>query len=175
MHLARVRVSMRRMKHTILVAALIAALAGTARAGGQAGSIGVGAEFQLSGVGGLSANYDEGRFHAGGFLSFADPPGVNNTVFDIGGRFYWHLASTASSDFSIGGSLGIQSVYQNPGNNVSPRLTNLFLEPGFQIRAFVAPNVALSFTGGFSIGTVDASGVQITGDAVATAGVHYYF
>jgi hypothetical protein len=51
----------------------------------------------------------------------------------------------------------------------------MFLEPGFQIRAFIVPNVALSFTGGISIGAVDAEGVQITGDFNGNAGVHYYF
>ena len=76
------------------------------------------------------------------------------------------------SDFSIGGGLGIQSQ-----NNPDPagRDTNLFLEPSFQIRAFIASNVALSFTGGISIGTIDASEVRILGDFNGGAGVHYYF
>jgi hypothetical protein len=166
---------MPRMKKTLLAAMIIFASVGTASAGGQPNSIGVGAEFQLSGIGGLSANYDTGKFHVGGFIGFSDPAGVNNTVFDIGGRFFFHIASTAMSDFSVGGGLGIESAYDDPGNPGSNRHTDLFLEPSFQIRAFLASNVALSFTGGMSIGTLDASRVDITGNFTGEAGVHYYF
>lgn len=166
---------MPRMKKIVLAAFIVFASAGTASAGGQPGSFGVGAEFQLSGIGGLSANYDAGKFHVGGFLGFFDPAGTNNTTVDIGGRFFYHIASTAMSDFSVGGGLGIQSIYQNPGAANSPRLTNLFLEPSFQIRMFIVPNVALSFTGGIEIGTVDASEVNVTGNISGEAGIHYYF
>jgi hypothetical protein len=55
------------------------------------------------------------------------------------------------------------------------RQTDVFLEPGFQIRAFVVPNVALSFSGGLIIGAADASELDISGNVVAEAGVHYYF
>lgn len=166
---------MPRMKKILLAAFIVFASAGTASAGGQPGSFGVGAEFQLSGIGGLSANYDAGKFHVGGFLGFVDPAGTNNTTVDIGGRFFFHVASTAMSDFSVGGGLGIQSIYRNPGDPNSPRLTNLFLEPSFQIRMFIVPNVALSFTGGIEIGTVDASEVNVTGNISGEAGIHYYF
>lgn len=163
------------MKKTLLAAMtgmIMCAVAGTARAGGEPGSFGVGAEFQLSGVGGLSANYDAGPFHLGGFIGFFDPDGDDDDTFDIGGRFFYHVASTATSDFSVGGGIGIQSQ-----NNPDPlgRLTLLFLEPAFQIRAFVVPNVALSFTGGITIGTIDADDVLISGQVFGNAGVHYYF
>jgi hypothetical protein len=161
---------MPRMKKTILAAILVFVSAGTASAGGLAGSIGVGGEFQLSGLGGLSVNYDAGKFHAGGFLGFFDPEGADNTAFDIGGRFYFHIASTAMSDFSLGGSLGILTA--DAGGD---RQTALFLEPGFQIRAFIASNVALSFTGGIVIGAADASEVDITAQVSGAAGIHYYF
>ena len=166
---------MPRMKKILLAAMIVFASAGTASAGGQPGSFGVGAEFQLSGIGGLSANYDAGRFHAGAFLGFFDPNGPNNTTLDVGGRFFFHIASTAMSDFSVGGGLGIQSIYDNPGTPGATRLTNVFIEPSFQIRAFLASNVALSFTGGIEIGTVDASEVNVTGNISGEAGIHYYF
>jgi hypothetical protein len=180
---------MPRMKKNLLIAAMIVfASAGTASAGGEAGSIGVGAEFQLSGLGGLSANYDAGAFHVGGFLGFDDPAGINNTAVAFGGRFFFHVASTATSDFSVGGGIGIQSVYDDPGDPAANRLTGLFLEPSFQIRAFIASNVALSFSGGIVIGTLDAEGVTITGGSpiasvngtsfgniTGEAGIHYYF
>lgn len=161
------------MKHTLLVAAMIVASVGTASAGGQPGSIGVGAEFQLSGAGGLSVNYDAGDFHLGGFIGVTDPSGSENTVIDIGGRFFYHIAGSAMSDFGIGGSIGISSQDEGPG--APDRQTLLFLEPSFQIRAFIASNVALSFTGGFSIGAADASDLVITGQVQGIAGVHYYF
>ena len=111
----------------------------------------------------------------GGFLGFSDPAGANNTTVDIGGRFFFHVASTAMSDFSVGGGLGIESAYDNPGNPMSARHTDLYIEPSFQIRMLIVSNVALSFTGGISIGTVDASEVNITGDVSGQAGLHYYF
>lgn len=160
------------MKKTLLASAIVLAMAGTASAGGAPNTIGVGAEFQLSGIGGLSANYDAGQFHVGGFLGFFDPAGDNNTTVDIGGRFFWHIASSASADFSLGGSLGIQNAHA-AGSGDS--ITNLFIEPSFQIRAFITPNVALSFTGGFEVGAADADEVNITGQAVVEGGVHYYF
>jgi len=161
---------MPRMKNTMLIAVLVLASSGTALAGGQPGSIGVGAELQLSNLGGVSVNYDTGKFHVGGFLGFDDPAGADNDEIDIGARFFFHVASTAMSDFSVGGGLGIESA-----NSAGGRNTNLFLEPSFQIRAFIASNVALSFTGGISIGTIDSSRVRIVGDFTGTAGVHYYF
>jgi hypothetical protein len=161
---------MPRMRKILLAATILFAGTGTASAGGLPGSIGVGAEFQLSGVGGLSVNYDTGAFHVGGFLGFDDPAGENDTEFAIGGRFFYHVASTASSDFGVGGGIGILTQ-----DAVPERLVDVFIEPSFQIRAFLVPNVAMSFTGGFVIGTVDADGVAITGDVFGVAGLHYYF
>jgi hypothetical protein len=158
----------------ILAAAIltVAATAGTASAGGAANTIGVGTEFQLSGVGGLSVNYDAGKFHAGGFVGLADPTGPSNTQFDIGGRFFFHVAATASADFSVGGSIGIRNQGQGAGNDST---TGVFIEPGFQIRAFIVPNVALSFTGGLSIGAADADGLILDSQIIGIGGVHYYF
>ena len=158
-------------KTSLLAVAFVLGATSVAHAGGQAGSIGLGAEFQLSGIGGASLNYDAGTFHVGGFLGFSDPPG-DETPFDIGGRFFGHIHTTAMADFGVGGGLGIESVRVAAGQD---RLTGLFLEPGFQIRLFLASNVALSFTGGISIGTIDAEGVQVTAQPTGTAGVHYYF
>jgi hypothetical protein len=163
------------MRKTLLVASIISASAFAsarpASAGGIPGSIGVGAEFQLSGIGGLSANFDTGKFHVGGFLGYFDPRGPNNVTVDVGGRFFYHVASTATADFSLGGSLGIQSIDPGTGN----RATNVFIEPSFQIRAFIVSNVALSFTGGLEIGAADASEVNLTGNISGEAGIHYYF
>jgi hypothetical protein len=149
-------------------ALFLALTAGTANAGGSAGSIGVGAEYMLDpGIGGISMNYDAGAFHVGGSLGFFD--GADE--IQIGGRFYYHLHSTALADFSLGGEVGFQSADGMMGESE----TQLFLQGGFQIRAFVAQNVALSFSGGLVIGTVDADSIAVTGQPNGIAGVHYYF
>lgn len=165
------------MKHISSAAIIVFAILATARsasAGGVAGSIGVGAEFDIRGAGGLSANYDGGRFHAGGFLGYFNPAGDNNTEIDVGGRFFYHLASTASSDFGLGGLIGIQNVPNGPD-----RASILIIEPSFQIRVFIVPNVALSLTAGMEIGTAvsgpSADELNITGNIIGQGGIHYYF
>jgi hypothetical protein len=153
---------------------VVAVAATSAYAGGQAGTVGVGAEYEISGVGGLSFNYDGGKFHVGGFFGYADPDGY---LLDIGGRFFYHLHSTAMADFGIGGGLGIESVPAPAAGG--RRTTDVYLEPSFQIRLFVASNVALSFTAGISIGLADAPDDVVIGGQgigpVGAAGVHYYF
>jgi hypothetical protein len=165
---------MPRMKHTLFAAILVFATLATARsasAGGVAGTVGIGAEFDVRGVGGLSANFDAGKFHVGGFFGYFDPAGANNSEFDIGGRFFYHAVSNASADFGVGGLVGIQSVPNAAGN----RQTFLIIEPSFQIRAFIVPSVALSFTAGMEIGAADASELNITGNIIGQGGIHYYF
>jgi hypothetical protein len=168
---------MPRMKHTLFAATIVFAILATARsasAGGVAGSIGVGAEFDIRGAGGLSANFDAGKYHVGGFLGYFNPAGDNNTEIDIGGRFFYHLASTASSDFGIGGLLGIQNL---PNGN--DRRSILIIEPSFQIRMFIVPNVAVSVTAGMEIGTAisgpSGDELNITGNIIGQGGIHYYF
>lgn len=176
------------MTKTSLFAALVLlGAAGAAHAGGSPGTLGVGAEFQLAGPGGASLNYDAGDFHVGGFLGFADEDGDDNTVFSVGGRFYYHVHSTTDADFSVGGSLGVVSAPEGGGSD--DRATFVYVEPGVQIRVFLAANVALSATTGIVLGVVDADGVAITGSAgigsvAVTAGgigfgggvgLHYYF
>lgn len=176
---------------TCLVTTLfVLATSGAAHAGGESGSIGVGAEVQLSGLGGGSVNYDAGKFHVGGFFGFRDPQGGGNTFYDVGGRFYYHVHSTAMSDFGLGGEIGIASCpdtmnppgfcqRSNPG-----RATDVFLQPAAEVRLFLASNVALSFDVGIVIGVIDASSVTIGGNGdnggvtnniTGGAGFHYYF
>lgn len=150
------------------------AASGVAQAGGQEGTIGVGAEFQINGfTGGPSVNYDAGAFHVGGFFSFADDDGPDNTLWSLGGRFYYHAHSTAMADFGVGGSIGILS-FPEPGAPDPDRQTGIFLEPGIQTRLFLAANVAVSASAGIVIGVADADGVAIDGQTI-TAGLHYYF
>lgn len=156
-----------------VVLAALAAAASPAVAGGSKNSIGVGAQIQLSGTAGATVTYDAGQFHVTGLVGLADPPGPNNGEVDVGGSFYWHIGSTAMSDFGLGAALGIQSV--NLGNPTNDNQTNIFIDPGFQIRAFIASNVSLSFTGGFSLELGDNSGLLFGGHVTGAAGVTYFF
>ena len=172
------------MNKTLLCAAfLTAAAAGTASAGGTPGSVGVGYESSLGAIDlgqfgtyrfdGVSVNYDGGDFHAGGLVGIRDGGNDNDTDLTLGGRFYWHVGSTGSADFGVGGALTYATIDDRGDPNGGASI--LYLEPGFQIRAFVVPNVALSVTGGLVIGAADAEGLGLTGQATGSAGVHYYF
>jgi hypothetical protein len=173
---------MRKILSSLIPAALLCA-ASPAFAGGSEGSIGVGAESQIAfvdfgggfgfGLGGVSANYDMGQFHVGGFLGFEDGGEDDDTFVAIGGRFYYHIHSTAMSDFGVGGSVGMGFIGDGNPDNENPQV--MLLEPGVQVRAFIASNVALSFGAGITIGLLDADGVALTGQANGSAGFHYYF
>ena len=172
---------------------LVLALATTpAFAGGQADSLGIGAEYMMNGLsGGASVNYDLGKIHFGGFLGFYDngnEMGNDTTDYTVGGRLYYHVHSTAMSDFGVGAQLGFYSDESRNGAGETSRNTYLYLEPGVQIRAFVAANVALSFGVGVIIAASDDDGFAIgggnigrgrngsIGDSVTgSAGIHYYF
>ena len=174
-------------------ALLVIALGATpALAGGQEDSLGVGAEYMMNGLsGGASVNYDLGKMHFGGFIGFfdnGDDMGDDTTDYTLGGRFYYHLHSTAMSDFGIGGALGFYSDEARGGGGDTDRNTYLYIEPGVQIRAFVAANVALSFGVGIVIAAQDDDGIAIGGGIVGrgndqgvggsvtgSAGIHYYF
>jgi hypothetical protein len=164
------------IKTSLLTAALMMVASGAAHAGGQEGSVGVGAEVQLSGISGVSVNYDAGAFHVGGLLGYGDDLFMQADYFQVGARFYYHVHSTAMSDFGIGGNLGIASVRDQP--DPDNRSSYVYLEPGIQIRLFLAANVALAFTGGVALGLNDADGVSISGQGTGFnfgGGVHYYF
>jgi hypothetical protein len=177
LHRSGRRATLRAMKNILTFASLAITLAigaGTAAAGGSPSTLGVGAETTLSGLNGMSLSYDAGTFHAGGFLSFSDEAGDNNTDIGVGGRFFWHVHSTPMSDLSIGGNLGILIDNEDDGGDGTSN-TLMFLEPALQIRAFISGNVALSATAGIAIGLADAQGVDLGGQVTGAAGLHYYF
>ena len=166
------------MRNLLLSFVLVALAASPAFAGGSPNSLGVGAELVFTGglerdpVGGISANYDLGNFHFGGFLGIADPAGADNTSLELGARFFYHLHSSAMADFSVGGTLA----YANePVPGQDEKADDVFLVPGLQIRAFLASNVALSFSTGIALGLGDADGVVLDGQLTGAAGIHYYF
>ncbi len=165
------------MKNSLLATSFLLVTAGTVHAGGSGGSIGVGAEYMAFGigldVGGASVVFDQGDFHAGAFLGFSDgvTPG-DDTEITLGGQFYYHVHSTAMSDFGVGAMIALQNEDDPDPDN---ERTDVFIDLGAQIRAFVTSNVALSFGIGLGIATADADGVVLSADPVAVGGVHYYF
>ncbi|HEY1554619.1 MAG TPA: hypothetical protein VGF94_07260 [Kofleriaceae bacterium] len=162
-----------------MIAAVLLIASGSAFAGGQADTIGLGAEADIAGVAGVSVAYDAGKFDVDGLLGYrrVDPGGgapVDST-YDFGARFFYHVHATALSDFGIGGGLGLASVPNMAGGG---RQTDLYLEPAFQIRLFIASNVALSFSAGVSIAVADANTSVITGQGTVLDGgaaIHYFF
>jgi hypothetical protein len=170
------------MTKTIMIVATLVLAAGSASAGGKEGSIGVGAEFGMNGeTGGVSVNYDAGKFHFGGFLALLDSGADGDeTDFTFGGRFYYHIHSTAMADFGLGGGFGLFSDGNpDPAMDDEDREQRFYLEPSFQIRLYPGvANVALSFTAGISIGLADADGFRLDAQGAAPvglAGIHYYF
>jgi hypothetical protein len=153
---------MRRMIHvasTFLVAAILtlspaqaqsteasASLSPAASSHGR--GIGVGAVTMLNGTSGALVTWGSagGGFHVDGLFGLHhDRPnfaGANNvTDFTVGGRFWYHVHAASFADFSLGGGLGITNWSSGaPGSN---RNTDVSLEVGAQIRAFIVPNVAL--------------------------------
>jgi len=161
-------------------------------AGGPSNAVGVGIEAQINGTGGLSASYAMDKFHFGGFIGINDPAGADNTTYEIGGRFFYHVHSTAQADFGLGGSIGLAAVPFVDAMGNHKHHDDIYLEPGFQIRVFLSANVALSFSGGIVIGVADTDGVSLSGQTTGGAagpfdvmgnalsvnggaGVHYYF
>jgi hypothetical protein len=173
------------MKHLVALAILAAPAVASANV---PNAFGLGVEMQVNGTGGIALDYDLGKMDFGGFFGLVDPGTAgSSTSYQLGGRFFYHLHMTPTTDFSVGGSLGLDS--ERPAM-ATGRVNLVFLEPGFQIRWFVAQNLALSFAAGIVIGVADANGVAIGGQTIggstgqggaldlgpgAAAGIMYYF
>jgi hypothetical protein len=120
------------------------ATATTSHAGtGSGAGLGVGAAAFLSGLTGAQVVYDMPVWHIEALLAFdsRDGGGMNPpriTTFDVGVSGWYHLHQGASSDFSLGGGLGM--VTRSGGGNSA---TATVLEVGAQARAFVTANVAV--------------------------------
>jgi hypothetical protein len=134
----------------------------------------------LGGPAGISLAYDAGPWHVDTMLGLFKPGSGVRANFEIGGRFWYHLHSTANADFSVGGGLG----YVRIGRSApAPAINGIFIEAGGQIRAFITSNVSLSGTLGLAIATGDFDSYGIGGQAFADGtlggfagvGLHYYF
>ena len=141
---------------------------------GGAGGLGIGVAAMLTGLSGASVAYDGGPWHLDSMISFAKADGPspgNRLVFGLGGRFWFHLHKTSSSDFSVGGGLGF--LHNGPAGDDDDTVVSL--EGGILLRAFIASNVALGVSAGLGIVSVDRTQVGLDGQFIGAAGIHYYF
>jgi hypothetical protein len=148
---------------------------------GDGAGIGVGAAFTLTGLGVFGPAgqfvYDTSMFHIEGLFGFfsreVDGAGDRGTDFVFGAGGWYHFHRGASSDFSLGGVIGIDTT-SGPG----PSTTVTAFEPGAMVRVFATSNVALQARVGLAFlfgdtgtGTNIALGGQPTGDF----GFTYFF
>jgi hypothetical protein len=146
--------------------------------GGGAG-IGVGAGVTLTGGTLGQFVYDQEVWHLEGLLTFqslSNPGGANRTtVVGFGAGGWYHLHRGASSDFSLGGAIVVNTASPPAGNST----TVTSFEPGAQIRAFITPNVALHARVGlaFQFGDTPGGGtdIRLAGQAQGAFGITYFF
>jgi hypothetical protein len=149
--------------------------------GGDGAGIGVGAAALVApgGPGFMAGQfvYDQSMFHIEGLFGFNSvnngPPGRRSTwLFGAGG--WYHLHRGASSDFSLGGALTINTASGGGG----PDNTITTFEPGAQVRVFLTPNVAIHGRLGLSIVLGDIGGAnifQLGGQPSGGFGFTYFF
>ena len=144
--------------------------------------IGVGASAFLAGaaVAGAEVDYDTAMWDVDAILGFADRSQGNNnsaTTIQAGVRGWYHLHHGSSSDFSVGGGIGID--HQTGGGG--PNRTATLIEPGVRARAFITSNVAVHAVVGISISVGDNlggdadSGVGLGAQGLFGFGFTYYF
>jgi len=145
--------------------------------GGGGAGIGVGAVIVLAGFDAASVVYDQDMWHLEGMfaldsLSGGAPGRTTHIVFGAGG--WYHLHRGASSDFSLGGAIVVNTASQG---GASATVTSF--EPGAQIRAFITPNVALHARVGlaFTFGDTPGGGtdIRLEGQPQGAFGVTYFF
>lgn len=136
-------------------------------------ALGVGVNgFLVDGLGtGPSVVFQTPMFHIEGILTFLDD---GDTDVGLGGRFWYALSQTARSDFSVGGGLSL--LIDGNADMMGNDDTDVELDFGAQLRAFVVPNVALSATLGFGIVVQDGDDfIGLVGDLVGDLGITYFF
>jgi hypothetical protein len=142
--------------------------------------IGVGASAFLSGAAAVQVDYDTYAWDIEGMFSFADRDNGNNrtsrTDLEAGARGWFHLHHGASSDFSVGGGIGILHSSETGFSS-----TTTLIEPGVRARVFVTPNVAVHAVLGLSIvvgdnpGGGNATGIALLPQPLFGLGFTYFF
>jgi hypothetical protein len=146
---------------------------------------GVGVEANLGGLRGAAFVYDASAFHIDVLfaLAHASMDGPDTSIFGVGARFFYVLHRLGPADFGLGAGLGI--IDSDVGGRSD---TEIQIEGGAQIRAFIVPNVSLTASLGLVILSADRNTVQapfftaegdsafgIGGQAFAEFGLVYFF
>jgi hypothetical protein len=150
--------------------------------GHSGAGFGVGAAAFLSGLNGIEVVYDQTHWHIEGLFGFSSrETGANmtTTAFQFGGRGWYHLHLGSSSDFSLGGGIGM---LQASAGNASQTAT--VIEPGMLARVFLTPNFALHAMAGMTMAFGDnvvlgpantIRGFGLTGQFLGGCGFTYFF
>lgn len=116
-----------------------------------------------------------GRYHIDALFGFHH---ANVTNYDLGARFWYHVHTARSADFSVGGGLQIFS-WRAGGPAPDDRMWDFELDIGSQMRVFIVPNVALLGQLGIGLYFRDrgSDDIRINGQAGLNGalGVAYYF
>lgn len=161
-----------------LAASTVAAPAFAQEATGTSRHFGVGIADTLGGPTGLNVVFDGGLWHAEATLGLSSQNDTSR--IDVGGHGWFHLHTVASADFSVGGGLNVARL-DPPGDRPaglgggSNASTVIGIDMGFQIRAFVTTNVAVSVSGGLQVLTGDDDGFVLGGQPVGAWGLTYFF
>ncbi len=142
--------------------------------------IGVGVTQTIASSGPLGAVgqfvYDTSMWHLEGLFGFGSAEvagGERQTELVFGAGGWFHLNQGASSDFSLGGVIAVDTT-SGPG----PSTTVTVFEPGALIRAFVTPNVAIFGRGGLAFAFGDTGGgtfIGLGGQLSGAFGATYFF
>ena len=155
------------LRASILAICFVTPLSLAVPAGAETG-VGVGAEALLTGPVGPTVVYQAERFHLAGLLAIDSE---SSTQFVAAGRFWFEAHSGDNSDFSVGGGLGFLNISGDDNDD-----TDVFLEAGAQLRAFLTSNVALSATVGFSIFFDEGDDrFRLSGQLTGGMGMTYFF
>jgi hypothetical protein len=153
-----------------LLTASSSALAQDSAEGAGRGGLGFGYAQTLRGGGGINLVFDPGSWHADMIVGLNDTEAATQIRFAARGWFHMH--STGSSDFSLGGGLAL--INNNPDGE-PPAANNIFIELGAMLRFFPVSNVSISLFGGLSVGAGDAGGFELNGQPLGALAVTYFF
>jgi hypothetical protein len=141
----------------------------------SASGIGVGIESMITGPTGPAVVYQTPAFHVDAILGLYNTSDSQGREMLLAGRFWYQLHSGLLADFNIGAGLGLLSF--DGGDDIDPQF-----DLGAKIRAFLAPNVALSASLGLAMVLQEDETTSdrhfdyaLTGDLIGSMGIVYFF
>jgi len=161
------------------VAAILAVLLAGSTAVAQGNGLGVGAEATVGtgtiAGGGATVVYDLELMYIEGSLAFEAGDGPD--AVNLGAAFYYKLAATEASDFSVGGGAALLFVDPDGGGPFGGGDADLgvALHLGAKIRAFLVANVAVQVGLGLSVLIDDQQYFTFNSRLAGSAGMVYFF